>query len=253
MDREDREAAATELRWFLTKRWGDVSSHPRVLELIDIVVGYPREGAQKPDDPWMPPVNPDPPLAPLPIPTGKKVALIVGHNARSKGAYCKAPVKEFEYDFNNRVVDLMIENAPEGLRLMRYNRVYQGSYVREIDAVYRRVNDWDPDLAVELHFNGGGGNYICMLAARSSHAAQNMASEFADTFEEHLGFPNKGVFARFRSERGGRSLYAARAKMTLTEPFFGDRDGHASKIGKLGHKGVAMIYLEAIARVLNKS
>ena len=220
----------TELRWYLTNRWGDSDSHAKVLELIDEIVGYPPKA--HPDDSeqegsW-------------------RVALVVGHNARHKGAFCAGQTNQFEYDYNNEVANLVIAKGIAHVAIKRFNRVYSGSYSQEIRTCYKKVNAWDPHLIIEMHFNGGGGNYTSQLVAAGYPKTATVGAAVQQVFVDELGFRDYGLMKRTENEDGGGSLYAGNAPTVLTEPFFGDNPDHQLKVGKLGHAGMALVYRKAI-------
>lgn len=251
---------ATKLRWFIDNRWGDAVAQPLAQELIDRIVGYPAptrknipqekgdEGAGAPAG------SPDeggsggPSAAPV---AARRVALIVGHNSVAKGAYADAPVSRFEYDFNAAVASEMLPLAPgRGIECRRFLRAASGGYNAEIDRVYRDVNAWGPDLAVEMHFNGGGGDYATMLHAAGSAKGAAAAEVMLREFSTRLGVRAWGLMPRSRADRGGRSVWAASAPCVLTEPFFGDNAAHARRVADYGTEGFARLYLDAVAAAL---
>jgi N-acetylmuramoyl-L-alanine amidase len=197
-----------------------------------------------------------PVVAPVPVtptPVGKKykIALIVGHNARQQGAGSLAPLSKSEFILNNLVVDEMIKNAPPHIEYRKFQRIYTGSYSSEIATVYTLVNNWKPDFCIELHFNAfAGADYTTMLHASTSVKSKLAAQAMQDVFVKELGFNNKGLIARSKGERGGESLYAARAPIVMSEPFFGDNPNHCKKIADLGASGLAAIYQRSIDAVI---
>lgn len=240
---------ATSLRWLCTNKWGDAASQVEALKLCDLLVGYPAPGV-------VPPTSPTSTTVPAQVPAGDldgmRVALVVGHNSSAPGAWVTGGgLNESEFAFNNRVVDEILHAGIPGVLLKRFNRYPNPSgYTKEIRTVYGAVNDWQPDLVVELHFNGGGGNYSFMLAAENSPVGQKAAAAMQRVFHEKIGFVDKGVHARTRGERGGESLYSSKAPCVLTEPFFGDYGPHAVAIAKLGYAGLADVYRAAIIAAL---
>ena len=225
--------SATTLRWVITHHWGNPDYHPKALDLIDDLVGYPlTPGGDERDKP------------------PSKVALVIGHNSRQRGAFADGELNQFEYDFNHSVVYQLMETGVAGAELRCFTRKYAGSYHREIIEVYREVNEWAPDLVVELHFNAGGGDYTTMLCGTGRERSLAVAAVFQRHFVDALGTGDGGVIAREREDRGGRSLFASEAPMVLTEPFFGDHPEHQATVMALGHEGIARIYHGAIRAAL---
>lgn len=200
-------------------------------------------------------VEPDPPVIGDPGPvlpgmfTDKRVALIVGHNARQPGAYI-GPRSEFDY---NGEVASILAGFTGGPEYKVFNRYYHGgSYYREINECYDRVNLEHFDLCVEMHFNGDGADYCMMIYAQGSTKGGKVCIPMLDVFSNRLGIPKwkygnpPGCDERGTSENGGRGLLRAKAVAVMTEPFFGDNDKHREKVLELGTLRVAEIYDEAI-------
>lgn len=248
---------ATTLRWLITHRWGDPAHHAEALEHIDAIVGYPPPGAAPAIQPDLGDIatSPDPVLddiAPRPVDL-PRVAIVIGHNSRAPGAWADEPIGQSEYVYNNAVYDALAdwhsrEHPPYQIR--RFLRRPLGSYWREIRTVYRDVEAWAPDLIMEWHFNGGGGDYAVTLYANGSEDGKKCAVLVTETFAATLGIDDRGAWARDPSERGGASLHAASAPTVLTEPFFGDDRDHARAVHRLGMDGMAEAYHVAITQCL---
>ena len=234
------------VNWFISERWGDPSSREAAkeknVEMLRILTGGVYGGNEETK-----------PIPPIPAGEGPemRVALVVGHNARNKGAYVKGSLNEFEYDFNNEVAEEMIRQKWPELTLKRFNRAYTGSYSSEISKVYRSVNSWNPDFILELHFNGYNGitGYSFMLHYAGSKVSKQCAKAINDEAIKATGFADKGAKALNSGDRGYLSVKSASAPAVLTEPFFGDYWAHAEKISELGHTGVAKFYLNGIREV----
>lgn len=255
----------TTLRWFITNKWGDPASHAAALRLIDDIVGFPAPGGNHSTNE---PVGTSPsgggngagqtgstgaPQVPAggSATPGRKVALVIGHNSTAKGAYADAPVGQFEYDYNNAVASEMISMAVErGLSMRRFLRTPGGGYNLEIDRVYREVETFAPDLIVEMHFNGGGGDYATMLHAKGSEHSAKAAGAMLEEFSTRLGIRSWGLMPVDRNGRGGRSVWASARPTVLTELFFGDRPEHVKRVNEFGVRGMAQVYHAAIAAAL---
>lgn len=158
-----------------------------------------------------------------------RIALVVGHNPSAQGA--DSPyLHTSEFSFNSRVASLLASAGGDGLEFQVFHRRALGSYSREIAEVYREVTAFDPLLAVELHFNAGGGNYCCCLAARDSETGGHLAAVLSESISEVLGLRSIGVVRRSASDRGGASLYAAKCPVVLMEPFFGDSKDNCATV-----------------------
>lgn len=255
MTDEETKAAQEQVgtvRWYIENKWGDPeqkdNAYAAVTRLSNMLYGV----EEKPTEPTPTddPLPPDVDLDGLDTPSAK-VAIVVGHNHSAPGAWVKPPINESEFVFNNKVADVLIGGNTGNITFEKFNRTPGGGYAAEIDRVYEQVNKWGPEFIVELHFNGGGGDYTCMLAAESSPVSQECASIMSESFATTLGIRDAGVLKSGPGDRGGRSLYAGQANTVLTEPFFGDTQHHANMVDALGHSGIAYIYLQSITKVLH--
>ena len=238
------------VRWYIENKWGDPeqkdNAYSAVTRLSNMLYGTEENS-----------VEPAPPVYSVPT-TGlggldtpsAKVALVVGHNHSASGAWVNSPIDESEFVFNNEVADILIGGNTGDLIFKKFQRTPGGGYTAEIDRVYDEVNEWDPDFIVELHFNGGGGDYTCMLAAESSSTSQECAKIMSEVFASSLNTRDAGVLKTGPGGRGGKSLHAGRAYTVLSEPFFGDNQHHADLAYALGHSGIAYVYLQSITQVL---
>lgn len=178
----------------------------------------------------------------------KKVALVVGHNARAQGAV-RATDGVSEFHWNQLAADqVRAELVCEyGVQARVFFRESGGGYAAEIDDVYSRVDDWDADCSVEFHFNGGPSNATgtetLSSGSRGSLAlAEHVQKAMLDTFF----LRDRGIHVRSRGDRGGRSLHAGRAPAVLVEPFFGsnEQDCAAADVARTD-------YAENIARAIS--
>jgi N-acetylmuramoyl-L-alanine amidase len=195
--------------------------------------------------------------APIPVPPAgakkAKVALVIGHNSRQPGAWVGGDLDLSEYAYHSQVSAAILDLVDESeLTVSRFFREFTGSYASEIDRCYAKVNAWQPDLVVEMHFNGGGGNFCMMVAAKGSAKSSAASVAMLEVFSRRLSIPiwsggsPRGVDGRSRGDRGGRSVWASSAPSVLTEPFFGDHSQHAAKVAEIGILGMAAVYVEAI-------
>lgn len=233
-----------------TVRWGINTGTPSSLEeALRVVNGL--LNTPSPSQPSTPAPSPSTP----PKDDGKsvKVAIVVGHNSSAQGANAKSPINKSEYIFNNEVADYLVANPPKGVVFKKFLRKPGLSYSKEIDTVYAEVNAWNPELALELHFNAGGGHYTTMVYAKVSTKGKTFAEIIQDEISSTYGFTKGSMIAADKnSTRGGRSLYAAKAPIVLTEPFFGDSSSNCESIGKLGAAGLAEAYKRAVSKAISK-
>jgi hypothetical protein len=244
-----------------TARWHLATGKPvpgggpleSLYEVLTPILG-PMPGTLPVPDPG--PVTPPPPG---PVPVKKvKVAVVIGHNARAAGADVLPPLDLSEFAFNSAVSEkLLALSGGTEIEMKRFFREYSSAgYAAEIDRCYGMVNLWKPDFCVEMHFNGGGGNYAMMIVAKGSLPGVTAGAAMLEVISRDLGIPiwtngtPRGISQLSRGDRGGRSVWAAGCPCVLTEPFFGDHAAHAARVAEIGFDGMAAIYLRAITQAL---
>jgi hypothetical protein len=239
-------------RWAMTKNLPIPSGGPmeEVLKLMEPHIGK-LQGV-------VPPVTtPSHPVITTPPSVRPKVALIPGHNAKgNQGAWLPAPINMSEFTYYNKIIDIIINRGYLAFEAKKFQRVYTGSYASEIDNCYKQVNAWKPDFSVELHFNGGGGDYAMMICAPNSPLSLAAAQAMLKSMSDAIGMPiwaygqPRGIDQRDRTKNGGRSVMAASCPAVLTEPFFGDHSQHAKRVAEIGFDGMATIHANAIIAAL---
>lgn len=149
-----------------------------------------------------------------------KIALMIGHNARSQGAV-RVTDGRSEYDWMTDLANQIFAQEPALFRVFR--RPVVPSYTTEIRQAYAEVNDWGADASIELHFNSA--------AVRSATGTETLTSGTTGSLRlakliqpamvSTLGLRDRGLVTRKRGERGGESLWQGRAPAVLLEPYFG--------------------------------
>ena len=186
-----------------------------------------------------------------------KVAIIVGHNNIAQGAYVKGNIQQSEYKFNGIVADLMVDLVKEdnAIEIKVFRRKYLGKrqYSAEIKEVYKRVNKWNPEVAMELHFNSlGGACRVEMLYYKGSVNSKHLATIALhhSSMLLHQGINTK-LLPRTKNDNGGGSLYYCKSPIVLTEPFDSTCIRHVKLMEQLGHEQLAMTNIIIIREYLN--
>ena len=244
---DDALEAAYTVNWYLAEAWAKPEQQANALaaqnRLLNILTGG---GSTAPPEPEVDLIAQ--PFEPLDFPK-MKIAVVVGHNSDQRGAFMGGEFSEFEFDFNNRVADLMIDAAADTpTEIRKFNRVNVGSYTTEIKRLYAKVNAFEPDFIFELHFNAFDSRvgYSFVLHHYRSRAGEACAKHINDIFVAKTGFEDKSTKALSPSDRGYLSTAEAAAPCILTETWFGDYAPHVTKIGELNHGGVAALYMAAV-------
>ncbi len=174
----------------------------------------------------------------------RKVAILIGHNSVSQGAFSNAMAVS-EWIYNQRVYALMEAAAPEfEIELQRFFRQKNPrGYQHEIAEAYAEIDLWGPEVILELHFNAGGGTGSEALHWHTSQAGRDLAAAVLEAMVAGLGLPNRGLKPRGPGERGSTSLVASRHPTILPEPFFGDHPGDTQRMLAIGEEPLARAYL----------
>ena len=134
-------------------------------------------------------------------------------------------------------------------------RHFQGkrTYKKEMRDVYGRVNQWDPDANIELHFNAAGQD---ATGTETLHAGTKNGKMLASACQESmvaiLGLPDRGLKKRKATQRGGPSLWYPKAPSVIIEPFFGTNAKDVKVIQAKGPAAIARAILTGANNYLAK-
>lgn len=151
----------------------------------------------------------------------KKVALIIGHNNRSKGAFSMIVGDEFGYWKN---IAYKIKSAiPEMIDV--YEREPNQNYVREMNKVLVELNKHNYDYCLELHFNSAldsKANGCECLIYKGNKKAKELSTNFMARLQNVFNSKIRGVIEIADSKtRGGYGICNSKDTYVLLEPFFG--------------------------------
>lgn len=189
-----------------------------------------------------------------------KVALIIGHNEKSKGAYSEY-LKISEFDFYSKVIDKMFE-----LYRTRFNvdasymkqikehvtifRVPNTGYSKEMQVVVDKINKDKFDVAVELHFNAGGGSGTTVLYWHKSSNGKKLADLFQNTMNAETGIKKRELIQiKGADQNGAYGIMNSKCPYVLLEPFFGDSADDCKKVSDDIIAEVLFKYLNIITNV----
>ena len=151
----------------------------------------------------------------------KKVALIIGHNKRSKGAFSMIVGDEFGYWRN---IAYKIKGAiPEVIDV--YEREPNQNYVREMNKVLAELNKHNYDFCLELHFNSALDNKAngceCLIY-KGNEKAKKLSTNFLARLQNVFNSKVRGVIELSDPKtRGGYGICNSKDTYILTEAFFG--------------------------------
>lgn len=125
----------------------------------------------------------------------KKLVLLIGHNAKAKGA---ANGETNEYDYNLDLARKICANiAGPSVTPMIFKRRWDLPKDRELAEVVERVNEWGPDLTIELHLNSfdspaASGTEILIAGNMAANYSADLPERMLDKITTLLGTRNRG-------------------------------------------------------------
>lgn len=159
----------------------------------------------------------------------KKIALIIGHNKRSKGAY--SSIIGSEYDYWQKIVYKIKERIPELVDI--YERMPNINYVAEMNEVLKELNSKDYKYCLELHFNSHTdikANGALTLIYPNNNFSKKLSESFLSILNKEFDIKIRGVYESPSSkDRGGYGIYKAKHNYILVEPLFASNDEEALK------------------------
>ena len=187
-----------------------------------------------------------------------KVALIIGHNKRSKGAYSQ--IVGSEYDYWKGIAEKIKTEIPALVDI--YERKPNQYYTREMFEVLEELNKNDYKFCMELHFNAAASeqaNGCECLVYHKNEKAKELATDFMARLQNKFGskirtkenvikvtMQEKRIDGKIREEerkettrglilvqdsktRGGYGICKSKDTYILVEPFFGSNNDESLK------------------------
>ena len=161
-----------------------------------------------------------------------KVALIIGHNQRSKGAY--SSIVGSEYDYWKIIAEKIKGIIPELVDI--YEREPNEYYTREMFKVLEELNKNDYKFCIELHFNSAASeqaNGCECLVYYKNNEAKELATNFMARLQNIFGSKIRGnhgiIEIQDSKTRGGYGICNSKDTYILVEPFFGSNNDESLK------------------------
>lgn len=153
---------------------------------------------------------------------GKRIALVVGHDADSKGAY--GNLGESEFDFNSELlVDLRAGGyLPEHHNYYLYYRSADiNGYTNQMVDLHKRMDANNIDIAIEFHFNSAKDTSVHgNEALYCSSAGKIIAAKLDEAFDS-LPNRDRGIKKLTMEDNGGGFCCLGNSVAIIAEPFFG--------------------------------
>lgn len=187
-----------------------------------------------------------------------KVALIIGHNKRSKGAYSR--ILGSEYDYWKGISEKIKAEIPALVDV--YERKPNQYYIREMFEVLEKLNSNNYKFCMELHFNAAASeqaNGCECLVYFGNNKAKELATDFmarlqnkfgskirtkenvikvkmqekmvgGKVWEEERKETTRGlILVQDSKTRGGYGICKSKGTYILVEPFFGSNPDESLK------------------------
>ncbi len=172
-----------------------------------------------------------------------KVALIVGHNKNETGAYSQH-LKSSESDFFNKVCEIIKRKAPS---VDVFQREDKNGYTAEMKPMIEQINKGGYDLALEMHFNAGGGSGVEMLHFYKSETGIKYSETLIKLHELVLGLKKRRLVPiKDNTQNGAYGILNSKMPYILTESFFGDNKDDCEKVSVKGIANVFLIFLYSL-------
>lgn len=176
-----------------------------------------------------------------------KVALIIGHNSRSKGAY--SIILGSEYTYWKRIAEKIKTVIPQIVDV--YERKANKCYTKEMNEVLEELNKNDYKFCIELHFNAstdGQANGCECYIYHKNNKAKELASYIMAILQNKFNSKirsNHGINLINSSKvRGGYGICKSKDTYILIEPFFGTNEDESLRFSI--EKDVADLFINFI-------
>ena len=177
----------------------------------------------------------------------KKVALIIGHNKRSKGAFSMIVGDEFGYWKN--IAEKIKYEIPEIVDI--YEREPNQNYVREMNKLLVELNKHNYEYCLELHFNSAldsKANGCECLIYKGNKKAKELSTNFMARLQNIFNSKVRGVIEIADSKtRGGYGICNSKDTYVLLEPFFGSNVDESLKFSVV--KDVVELFVNFLKEV----
>lgn len=161
-----------------------------------------------------------------------KVALIIGHNDRSRGAY--SPILFSEFKYWKRIAEKIKAEIPAMVDV--YERKPNKYYTQEMNEVLNELNKNDYKFCLELHFNSSlnrNANGCECLVYHKNEKAKELATNFMARLQNVFGSKIRGnhgiIEIQDSNVRGGYGICKSKDTYILIEPFFGSNPDESLK------------------------
>ena len=165
--------------------------------------------------------------------TGKRIALVVGHDNHSKGAYGSEGIAE--WDFNKELLTDLKSGGylpSQHEYFVFYRNSSMNGYTAKMVDLHERIDAVNADISIEFHFNGTGdssvnGNEVLYCSSNGKELASKL-----DEALDSLPNRDRGIKKVAMNENGGGFCCRGKSVAIIAEPFFGSHQSQFISSGK---------------------
>jgi len=181
----------------------------------------------------------------------KKIALVIGHRSRSRGAYGNSGVSEWAF-YNDLAKEIVEEAKGTGVELKIFHRKESGhGYTQRMKMLHKEIDAWGASISISLHFNASShasaNGHEVLHCSRSTTSAR-YAGMMNTIFTKHLNNRDRGVKPKTKKNRGGGFLCRGRSYCILIEPFFASHQSEYMH-GQRGREELTNSFIEFFKKV----
>ncbi len=150
-----------------------------------------------------------------------KIICLVGHSERKTGAYNSSlDLKEYilNKDLASRVNTILLNRGIDSTLFYRKN-----GYKR----LPQELNKLNANIIVSFHFNGSSNKSVNgteTLYYKFSKTSDKLARIVQDAMVDYLGYRDRGIKPKIKTDRGGHLLKSTNCSTILVEPCFMSSD-----------------------------
>lgn len=151
-----------------------------------------------------------------------KVAIVVGHRDKARGAWGNAGLSEF--GFNSLVAEALEDGFADHDKVevkVFFRDNLRGGYGEKMKRLHKRIDEWGADYSLSLHFNAAGKEDVTgHEVLYCSKSGKKIAKKLDELFDKYLKNRDRKIKRVAFNQRGGGFLCRGKSVCVLAEPFF---------------------------------
>lgn len=153
--------------------------------------------------------------------SGKKIALVVGHDQMDKGAFGNMGLGEYDYNVE-LLTDLQGDLPSNNEYNFFFRDAMESSYTKQMEKLHDDIDRWGAEISIEFHFNSFSDKKVNgHEVLYCSESGKKLAMILDEVLDKNLGNSDRGIKQVVKSDRGGGFCCNGKSKAIIIEPFFG--------------------------------